>query len=319
MNNYQINVNQLQAGAKVYIEGEVSFSRIARHVEGEELMKDSQRRKSRGMSPIDKPYTSITIQNARIRPQNPSQLSLAEMYVQERFYTSSSDTHDEAHKIKYYAPINKSPFLPNVSQFNPADNTASQVDLDGKELATGLKVILCMSVYQSKSYQNKGIGLDGIIVMEPIRYYTNNNQDLSALGITYKPLPGDEARAAVTPNGHLEPAMTAPTMTPVSEPVGNQFSSQAQAATPVMPTQAAPVMNAPATPAMNAPIAEPASPWICPNCGNTNAAGMNFCGSCGSKKQENGMAVNNPYAQNVNPAQPTPGIVYDANDTNRQY
>lgn len=339
MNNYQINVNQLPVGAQIYVEGEVSFSRIARHIEGDELTKDMQRRQQRGMTPITQPYTSITVQNAKIREITPGQLSVAEQYIQERFYTSSNQG---ANGTKYYSSVNKSPFLPNVSQYNPNDNSAAQVNLNGNELASGLKVILCLSVYKPKNYHNNGVGLDGIIVMEPIRYYTAQNQDLSALGITWKPLPGDEARAAITPPSHNQNTNqtteqpTQPMNPPVPDPVGNQFSSQVQnanqmaqqnmAATPVANAPANQMQNAPAQMAQQnnqnqaAPMPEqPASPWICQNCGNTNAANMNFCNNCGSKKQENKEPVNNPYAQGNTPAQPAAGIVYNADDTQRNY
>ena len=40
---------------------------------------------------------------------------------------------------------------------------------------------------------------------------------------------------------------------------------------------------APAAPA--APVPAPAdTPWICPNCGTTNAAGTQFCSGCGNRK-----------------------------------
>lgn len=336
-NNYQFSNNQLTANAKIYVEGTVSFSHISKHIEGEALQKDKARKIQMGMSPIDKPYTTISIKDAKIHPQNPAQLTLEEQFIQERFYLKTDAVTNQ--QYYGYTVNNKSPYLPTVSQYHPDKNTASQVDIDGKELATGLKVILCLSVFQSKNFSNKGIGLDNIIVMEPIQYYNAGNTDLSALGITYQPLPGDAARNAVTPNANVANNATETPVTPVSEPTGNAFATQnnmaAQQATPipqatpVQNAQAAPVQQAttaptpaatqPATqPAMNAPISEPESPWICPSCGTTNPAGQKFCGNCGSQKVENN-SVNNPYAQQVNPVQPTQGIVYNADPTNRDY
>lgn len=336
--NYQIQTNSLTVGSKIYVEGITTYSRLAKHIEGEELQKDMARKQQMGMNPITKPYTTISIKDAKIRPQNPAALSKEEMYVQERFYMKQEtdpNTKTPTGNTYIYTVNSKSPFLPNVSQYDSETNVAKQVDLNGQELDTGLKVILCLSVYQPKNFSNKGIGLDGIIVMDPIRFYAASNNDLSALGITYQPLPGDEARAAVTPhadntanqatatppvaavapapamqpNTPVQPVTTAPT--PVG---GTPQIQQPVAQTPVQPATPNPLQNA-----MNAPVmGDPETPWICSSCGTTNVANQKFCGNCGNQKPA-ANAVNNPYAQNVNPVQPTSGIVYEPNPTDRNY
>lgn len=335
MNNYQINVNSLTVGTKIYVEGITTYSRLAKLIEGEELQKDILRKQERRMNPITKPYTTISIKDAKICPKNASALTLEEQYVQERFYQKTGtdpNTNQPTIGTYIYTVNSKSPYLPTVSQYNAENNYAEQVNLDGKELDTGLKVILCLSVYQPKNYSNKGIGLDGVIVMDPIRYYTANNNDLSALGLTYKPLPGDEARAAVTPHAtntttQAEPQNNgpAPAMQPSTPmpPVQQTQQVTASAPTPVggTPQVQQQVPTNPIQNNMNAPVemGDPETPWICPSCGTTNTATQKFCGSCGNQKQANNNAVNNPYAQNVNPVQPTQGIVYEPNPTDRNY
>lgn len=344
-NNYKIQTNQLTVGAKIYVEGVTTYSRLAKHIEGEELEKDKKRKQQRGMVIIDKPYTTISVENAKIRPQNPAALSLEEQYVQERFYMKSkvdAATNTPVGNTYVYNINNKSPYLPPVSQFNPETKVAQQVNLNGNELATGLKVLICLSVYQSKTWGGKGISLDGVIVMEPIRYYTSSSQDYSALGITYVGLPEDEARDAAMPVENQETAQAPVQASAPTAPVGNAFASAQQAQptapiangptpvggtvqtqTPVAPTspvqQAAPTnniannMNAPV-----APTADPETPWICPSCQTTNPASMKFCGNCGSPKT----AVNNgnPYANAAGTAaSAAPGIVYEPNPTDRNY
>lgn len=347
-NNYKIQTNQLTVSAKIYVEGVTTFSRLAKHIEGEELEKDKKRKQQRGMVIIDKPYTTISIEDAKIRPQNPAALSLEEQYVQERFYMKSkmdAATNTPVGNTYVYNINNKSPYLPPVSQFDPATKVAKQVNLNGNELATGLKVLLCLSVYQSKTWGGKGISLDGVIVMEPIRYYTSSAQDYSALGITYVGLPEDEAREAAMPE-HQEAAQTPAQASAPTAPVGNAFASaqQAQPAAPVAngptPVGGTVQMQTPVTPtapvnqqaqqttpannfanSMNAPVpptTDPETPWICTSCQTTNPASMKFCGNCGSPKT----AVNNgnPYANNAGTAAAaTPGIVYEPNPTDRNY
>lgn len=340
-NNYKIQTNQLAVNAKIYVEGVTTYSRLGKHIEGEELEKDKKRKQQRGMVIIDKPYTTISIEDAKIRPQNPAALSLEEQYVQERFYMKSkmdAATNTPIGNTYVYNINNKSPYLPPVSQFDPATKVAQQVNLNGNELATGLKVLLCLSVYQSKTWGGKGISLDGVIVMEPIRYYASSTQDYSALGITYVGLPEDEAREAAMPE-HQEAAQTPAQASAPTAPVGNAFASAQQTppATPIAngPTPVGGTVQpqtpvAPVTPTapannfannMNAPVpptTDPETPWICPSCQTTNPASMKFCGNCGSPKA----AVNNgnPYANNAGTAAAAaPGIVYEPNPTDRNY
>lgn len=330
-----INNSQLKAGTKIYVEGEVNFSRIANIIQDTELAKDIERKRRLGMNPIEKPYTTITINNAKIRPVNPSGLSIEEQFIQEKFYQSKSNPGGMNYTIN-----NKSPYLPAVAQFDPQTNTAPQINLEGNELAVGLKVILELIVYQPKSFTNKGIGLNSVMLMEPARFYGGaSGADFSALGIQYKPLPSDEARKAMTPSEHK--ATNVPTMDsndnayanaqPVASPTGNPYATAQP--TPVAQAQPTPVQNSTpvaqaqtmvataTTPAQaQAPVEQPASPWVCQSCGTTVPAGQVFCGGCGSKKPEapTVMGGGNPYAQPT-AAAPQGGISYNPNDVNRNY
>ncbi len=297
--NYIYNSLQLTAGNKVFVEGYVSYSRVSKHIEGDELLKDKERKMRQGMTPIDRPYTTITITDAKIRPvsHDMNNLTIDELYIQERFYDSKHTSN------------NKSTYLPVISQYDPATNNATQIDIEGKELAVGLHVILELGVFKPKNYAQHGVGLNSIIVMEPIKYYTASQTDYNVLGFTYTPLTGEAAKQAVNPQGVASQpaeapyaqAAPAPSVAPMAP--ANPYSQVAPVA-PAMPV--APVAP-PMAPVQNvAPtVAAPASPWLCPNCGGTVAAGQVFCGGCGHKQGE--AVSTSPYA-------PTGGINYDPND-----
>lgn len=338
-NNYQIQTNSLKEKAKIYVEGNVTYSHIASHIEGEELKRDIDRKAKFNMTPIQVPYTTITVKNAKIVPQNPAALTREEQYIQERFYMKQEtdpSTNQPIGSSFTYTVNSKSPYLPIVSQFNHTTKVAEQIDLDGHELDTGLKVIICLSVYKPKNFANKGIGLDSIIVMEPIRFYSGAATNYSDIGILYKPLPGDQSRVAITPvtaregqqannenndgpKSVMEPSSNInaqnntqqqaiqPPMTAVEPtPVGGQPQLQEPVNTQTIPNQT------------EASLGDPETPWICPKCGGTNTASQKFCGGCGTQKPS-GNTINNPYVQNVNPIQPAQGIVFNPNPTDRNY
>lgn len=362
MNNVmKIEARNLMEGGHVYLEGEIAYSRIGSHIEGAELAKVNERNSKRGMTPIDKKHTQLTIRNVRIlpknpaanpvelemipcpwkpdrmmfTPKNPSVLDINEQYIIQRFY-AEKDENGNPTAVPMYNNINKSPFLPNVSVLN--GTVAEQTDMNGREFAVGMKVMLDLDIYKPKNNpNNKGVGVNAIIAKEPIRYYTAQSVDLSAMGLTYKPLEGEAARNAVDPSRKTAQETASPAG--VAGPSANtdpysavaQAMAQAPAAAPVAaPVAAAPApAQAPQQPtqpqtdmsaAMNPPETgtqvggtTPASPWVCPNCGITNAANQNFCGNCGNKKSD---SAPNPYAGHN---QTTPGIAYDPNSKDRNY
>lgn len=304
----KISTDQLTPGAVIIVEGSVTYSRITKFVEGEELVRENQRKASRGMIPSDKPYTTIAIANAKIVPLNPNALTLEEQYVQSRFYNSKNDP-----SLICYQYENKSPYLPRISQAREGSaNTFDQIVPQG-ELANGLKVMLIMTIYASKKFGKNALGLEQIVSKEPIRYYDGSNtaKALAQRGMTYVPLTPEKDKAAITPKETASTATAAATATAAP-------TAPTAPVAPVAP-QANPYMNAPnptpapapdptpvqtAAPAMNPPE-EPASPWVCQTCGSTVAANQGFCGACGAKRPTANTAVNtNPYG----------GIVYDPNN-----
>lgn len=345
MSQSSIPNSALTVNTQIFVQGEVVFSRIASHIAGDELKKDKERKMRQGITPIDKPYTTITITNAKIIPATPGNLTLEEQYIQEKLYVSKNTPVTTGTTPIYNYTINsKSPFLTTISQYNDETKYANQIDIKGQELAVGLKVILCLRIFQNKNFTNKGVALDNIIVMEPIRFYQAGGAaatNYSVLGITYQPLPPAEAKEAVNPTHEItanaQPVNYANTTpannnlyanaTPVSNPTGNPYSTFPNNAVPTpVPTQTAPVQSTTPVPTPSAStqptMAEPESPWICSTCGTTVAAGQQFCGTCGTPKDKTPQQSNPTMDYNPYSAQPTPapsGILYDPNDTNRNY
>lgn len=186
MSNRTVSTNQLTNGAYFAVRGNVSFSRIATRIEGDELEQDKQRRRARGWIPVERPYTTMTINNARViyyhGPQNKRN---EEIYAEESLYTSQRN----AGAGFFFSAQNRGRKLPWVGVLDADGKTVNQVpNLEG-ELANGLDVTLIMRVFQGKP--NKGVSLDGVIVHEPIRYFNfeQPGNGLSELGLKFNPAP----------------------------------------------------------------------------------------------------------------------------------
>lgn len=239
--NHTISLNQLTPNTTVLVRGKLAYSRLVRQIDGEELQKDMLRRQQKGWIPIDKPYTTATINDAQLICAN-NQKSPAEIYVEEHFYQSRAQ---RASGWSYTAN-NKGKSLPYICEMK--GQNAVQVIPEG-ELANGLDVTLVLRVYKGKP--NNGLSLDGVIVNEPIRYFSGAaGAGLAELGITFVPVA--EAPAAPTPAkapvtestaAPMQPA-AAPVMTPVhpaddnpfgspvTAPVGNPYATQPTAGMP---------------------------------------------------------------------------------------
>lgn len=226
MNNRTVQLNQIPPSTYL-VKGILSFSRLTSKVEGEELVKDQQRRQSNGLRPIEKPYTSVTVHNAQIVQMNPNMKTPAEIYGEESFYQSKNNNNNGYS----FSAINKGNGLPWIGVSNDGGKTVNQIIPDG-ELANELQVIVVMRIF--KSSLNNGQSVDGIILLEPPKYYTNATNNLAQYGITFNPIerPVETVGEIPTPVPAQQTPNVAPA-TPFNTQSANPFSNPAQAPTPV--------------------------------------------------------------------------------------
>lgn len=238
------------APCTVNIRGKVSYSHISKMVDGTELANTNQRRLANGLTPYDKPYSALTIQDAYIVDDgtlNPT----VKAVLEERF---GNKTNPDGTISKVWYGTSKSPTLPPVAYGAEAGNDAGKGIADKDvpltaELATGLDVTIGVKIYKGKI--GTGLGMDYVLVNEPIRYYTASGiqKALEQQGLTYA-APTGEVKADTTPVAVSPMANVAP----VPQAVTPQPVAQQPAATPVqqvapVPQQAAPQqMQAQASP-----------------------------------------------------------------------
>lgn len=251
MSNRTVQNSQLTPNKAFYVRGELGYSRITSQIAGEELRQSDARRSAKGWLPVNKPYTTATINNAQVLMQNPQAPTPEEIFAQESLYTSRKG------KGYSYSCNNKGKFLPWVGQRNP-DGSVTQIVPEG-ELDNGLKVTLCMRIFAVHNRANRGVTLDGIIVEEPIRYYSNNQAGamLEQSGIVFHANPEAEAARRVDNNKNAHATTN-----------GNgadEFSNMAE------PVQAQPALQNPyGAPAQNVVQPQPEIPAPQPMTPNTN-------------------------------------------------
>lgn len=264
MKNRTVDLQSLPAGAVYAVTGTVSYSRVASMIEGEELRKVNERNLARGQRSVDRPYTTITLNNAHAIQRDPNQKKLEEIYAEESLFVSNAK---DAQGMRFTA-VNKGRNLPWIAVRDPETGNIKQIQPEG-ELDKNLRVTVIMNVYQGKI--NKGAGMSGIIIEEEPRYYTTNRdnaglQDL--FGVGFIPLPGGAKPVHTTPQVTAPQMQTPvqPVMQPVQQvmpspiPIVNPVPQVAPAPIPQMAPQPAPMGQVP----YNAPIENPYAQQVQP-------------------------------------------------------
>lgn len=295
--NRTVPLNSLTPRAIFCIRGRLTYSRLARHIDGDELTRDDQRRIQTGRRPVGRPYTTATICDAQVlykdpnAAANPALRTIEESYATENLYTSTAANNSGL----CYSANNKSRNLPAVFEFNKDTGKYHRVDITG-ELESGLDVTLVLRVFRNQN--NNGISLDQVLVNEPIRYYNNTELDLSQYGVVVEPTMPSSAPVAPVTAQPMAPVATAPV-----QPV--QPAAPAPVAQPTNSGFAAPQPAAPVAPV--APV-QPEQPYQAPAPQGASAFGTAY-------PQQAAAPV-----QPVQPAAPAPGIQYDpSQDPNRNY
>lgn len=178
-----ISAESLNPNQTIVVRGKLSFSRLARLIEGDALTKRIAEQKKRGsLYPTDKPHTTISIIDAVVEFADPANPTREEQYVQqEKLYTSKSGENQG--KVGFNID-NKSNSLPQVFEKNEDGSGYHQVVL-ANDLASGLDVSLVLNTYASGDYAKRGIGLQQVFVHEPLKYFGGavNRNALAARGL----------------------------------------------------------------------------------------------------------------------------------------
>ncbi|MCB5280555.1 hypothetical protein [Arthrobacter sp. ES1] len=243
MPNYQVNATQLTPNTTVHIKGKLTYSRLAKLVEGTDLARVDQQRIQNGMQPIGRPHTSVNLAEAEVQFLDPANPTKEEIFVQERRFASAK--HPEHGQS--YSMDNKSTNLPIVAVQNAAGE-AEQIVLEG-DLAAGLEVTLVLRVYKPKGFPNCGLSLDLVLLHEQPRYYNAgvNTGELAARGIIFATPPvkvsGADAAAAAPAAAYAAAGLPANTDAATGLPAPAPAVAAVVATPPVM--QPAPVAAAP--------------------------------------------------------------------------
>lgn len=246
MANYSISANQLKEGTNVLVRGKLAFARLTRLIEGQELAASDQRKVQNGMSPVGKPHTTATITEAEVQFTDPANPTVEEQFVSERRYDSKKNPDSG----KNYSIDSKGNNLPVILIPSDAGTGSYVQDTSRQELAQGLDVTLVLRVYKPKSFNNRGLALEQVIVHETPRYYNGggvDNQKLAAHGIIVdgpiQPIQAQpaEAGSAVAPGDavvgtEVEDGLSFPA--PVNEPEAAPAPQVQATAAPVQPVAA---------------------------------------------------------------------------------
>lgn len=187
-----IKNNQLTPGTFYYVMGKIGYSRIGRQTNQSELDKYNKGKTWTQNTPI----TQLTIYDAQVVYADANNPTIEEQFAEECLYTSSKKEYTG----QCFSPINKTKNLPLVKVKNPNDEKRfDDYDLQGRELAQGVEVVVGMRVFEGKG--NKGVSLDHVIVTGDLKLRAPGNggaaqkSALERFGITFsnEPSPFQDA------------------------------------------------------------------------------------------------------------------------------
>ncbi len=221
------------------IRGKVQYSHISRKYEGDELKKVNERRATKKMKPSNTPFCDITVRDAfLINPEGYD--PVLRKGIEERFY---KQTDESGANIIMWRSSSTAPNLPMV-----AYSADAGTDLEGHgiadkdvplkaELANGLDVTLGVKLFTNQN--GTGLGLDFVLVNEPIRYYSNDGlaSVLAAAGITYIPPVIPEGKKDTVPVSVSPMARVIPEAVPQKNMAPDTAVNQTMTAPNIIPQQ----------------------------------------------------------------------------------
>jgi hypothetical protein len=266
-NEKKITKTMIRPNETVHIRGKVQYCRVTSQIQGKELENTNARRVNMGMSPIDKPHTSLTINFAEVVFKDPQNPTLEEQYIAERLYypKQADKINYDTSKGLWCSYVNKGNTLPIVAVRR--GNQLVEIRPEG-ELAQGMTVTMTVRTFKSKNYAGCGCTLNDIICEEEPIYRAGTA--FADSGATFVPLQGYDRRIhpQAEPNGQpYNPAQQAlyqpnvgyaqPSAGQPYNPAQNAPVQQYQAQPQAQPQYQAQPTNAPYNPAQSAPVQQP--------------------------------------------------------------
>lgn len=229
----QFSPSMLTLNKTVLVRGNLGYNNLTRPYTGDELErrnKEAQLRGLNGYSPNAHEVVDVTIHNPQVIPANPTQMTLEEAYVNERFYQSAKNGLS-------YGITRTNSGVPAIGVMTDGVHATEIVPPEG--YVTGNPVVtLVVRTFSTKAGRN-GMTLDAVIFNEEPSFASGGNRVKSQLeehGIIWTSLPTELESAG---------AMEVPTPAAIPAPP----VVQAAPAMPAQPIQAA----VPVTPAMPTP------------------------------------------------------------------
>lgn len=150
----------VKPGDKIVLKGEVTFARLDKLVEGEDLVKENERRSKIGMIKADKPFRSITIKNPEI--VQGAGTPLATFHGQQVYPNKDGENVITLESKSLYPP----------SYGHLQNGTIVEIEDPQKNPATGQIVYLLIEAYNVKGFSNMGSTFNAIVFEEgPINFY----------------------------------------------------------------------------------------------------------------------------------------------------
>lgn len=238
----KMQITQLVPYAPITVEirGKVQYSHITKKIEGKELADANERKIKNGGIAETTPYYALTLTDAYILNPDPAK------YPQEvlQFFDEKlfSKTVNGAMTRVYYGKDKSQNPIALAYGAEAGTELAGQriADKDAplqNELAVGLDVTIGAKIYKitkGVAAGRAGLGIDYVIVNEPVRYYSGKSGIESALasqGVTYKKDEAVNAEGTVVTEADTvaQPSKTdvqPQSVSPMVNPVQNQQPMQ---------------------------------------------------------------------------------------------
>lgn len=167
----------VKSGDEIFIQGKVHFARVAKAIDGEELANENKRRAGLGLSPMDKPFRSITISEPTVIQGQGTPLA---QFHESKIYNPKGNP-----SARHMSFESKSKIDPTFYCLDDNGNLAP-LENPGKNPAVGQVVVLRVRAYGGKTATSRlGSTFEDIAYMSKandIQFYTGGGSAQSLEG-----------------------------------------------------------------------------------------------------------------------------------------